>query len=311
MRFFKEICEFNNASFLPHLSHLPHFYQSLTSPSFVSSSPFLPESHIWIYAGLTEVVAIGIYARLIWTPLSLLDPWRAIIASLFAIAVYQTSWWRWGWNEQPWQRYATILPLLSILINPQTLSSFNLLVLAGFYAWVTNRQSNLRWTYLSLFFIDWVIWRVLQSQQVTELLAYAAVIGYFFLYIALVDPELRLPQKRNWRHYIRLLGSGIICLVALGFHQDVGLIPGIISLVAIVAGLGLQVRAFLMVGTVTFIFTVFYQLVYLGFRYPFSKWIMLIIAGIILISITANIVKRREPILDLFQDWIDQWREWE
>ncbi|MEQ8540758.1 MAG: hypothetical protein RIB93_25300 [Coleofasciculus sp. D1-CHI-01] len=281
------------------------------SPSFVSSSPFLPESHIWIYAGLTEVVAIGIYARLIWTPLSLLDPWRAIIASLFAIAVYQTSWWRWGWNEQPWQRYATILPLLSILINPQTLSSFNLLVLAGFYAWVTNRQSNLRWTYLSLFFIDWVIWRVLQSQQVTELLAYAAVIGYFFLYIAQVDPELRLPQKRNWRHYIRLLGSGIICLVALGFHQDVGLIPGIISLVAIVTGLGLQVRAFLMVGTVTFIFTVFYQLVYLGFRYPFSKWIMLIIAGIILISITANIVKRREPILDLFQDWIDQWREWE
>jgi hypothetical protein len=248
---------------------------------------------------------------LIWTPLSLFDPWRAIIVSLFAIAVYQTSWWRWGWNDQPWQRYATILPLLSILINPQTLSAFNLLVLAGFYAWVTNRQSNLRWTYLSLFFIDWAIWRVLQSQQVTEPLAYAAVIGYFFLYIAQVDPELRLPQKRNWRHYIRLLGSGIICWVALGFHQDVGLIPGIISLVAIVAGLGLQVRAFLMVGTVTFIFTVFYQLVYFGFRYPFSKWILLIIAGIIFISITANIVKGRELILDLVQDWIDQWREWE
>ncbi|MEQ8382009.1 MAG: hypothetical protein RH949_06525 [Coleofasciculus sp. A1-SPW-01] len=283
---------------------------SSSSPS-PSSSPFFPKSHIWIYAGLTEVVAIGIYARLIWTQLSLFDPWRAIIASLFAIAVYQTSWWRWGWNDQPWQRYATILPLLSILINPQTLSSFNLLVLAGFYSWVTNRQSNLRWTYLSLFFIDWAIWRVLQSQQVTEPLAYAAVIGYFFLYIAQIDPELRLPQKRNWRHYIRLLGSGIICLVALGFHQDVGLIPGIISLIAIVAGLGLQVRAFLMVGTVTFIFTVFYQLVYLGFRYPFSKWIMLIIAGIIFISITANIVKRREPILDLVQDWIDQWREWE
>ncbi|MEQ9000943.1 MAG: hypothetical protein RID53_31130 [Coleofasciculus sp. B1-GNL1-01] len=282
-----------------------------SSSPFLSSSPFFPESHIWIYAGLTEVVAIGIYARLIWTPLSLFDPWRAIIASLFAIAVYQTSWWRWGWNEQPWQRYATILPLLSILINPQTLSSFNLLVLAGFYAWVTNRQSNLRWTYLSLFFIDWAIWRVLQSQQVNEPLAYAAVIGYFFLYIAQIDPELRLPQKRNWRHYIRLLGSGIICWVALGFHQDVGLIPGIISLVAIGAGLGLQVRAFLMVGTITFIFTVFYQLVYFGFRYPFSKWIMLIIAGIIFISITANIVKQREPILDLFQDWIDQWREWE
>jgi hypothetical protein len=284
--------------------------RQFSSPS-PSSFPPLPESDIWIYAGLTEVVAIGIYARLMLTPLSLFDPWRSIIASLFAIAVYQTPWWRWGWDDQPWQRYATILPLLGVLINPQTLSSFNLLVLAGFYVWVTNRQSNLRWTYLSLFFIDWAIWRVLHSQQVTEPLTYAAVIGYLFLYIAQVDPELRLPPKRNWRHYLRLLGSGIICFVALGFHQDMGLIPGMISLVAIVAGLGLQIRAFLIVGTVTFIFTVLYQLVGFSFRYPFFKWIMLIIAGIIFISIVANIAKRREQILDLIQDWIEQWQEWE
>ncbi|MFP5269557.1 hypothetical protein [Coleofasciculus sp.] len=266
--------------------------------------------HFWIYAGLTEVVAIGIYGRLIWT-LSLLDPWRSIIASLFAIAVYQTPWWRWGWNGKPWQQYATILPLVSVLLNPQTLSSINLLVLACFYAWITNRQSNLRWTYVSLFFIDWAIWRVLQSQQVTEPLAYAAVIGYFFLYVAQVDPELRLPQKRNLRHYLRLLGSGIICLVALGFYQNIGLIPGIISLVAIFAGLGLQIRAFLIVGTVTFIFTVFYQLVGLSLSYPLSNWIIGIIAGIIFISIAANVAKGREPILDRVLDWIDQWQEWE
>jgi len=233
------------------------------------------------------------------------------MACLFAIALFQLPWRRWGWNDKPWQHYAIISPLLTVCLNYQTLSSINLLAVAGFYAWVANRQSNLRWTYLSLFFVDWAIWRVLVNQQITEPLWYAALIGGSCLYIAQIDPELKRPRKRQTRHYFRLLGSSIICLAAFFFHQETGLIPGIISLVAIFAGLGLRIRAFLMVGTATFVLTVFYQLVVLSFQYPFSKWVIGLIAGIIFISIAANFEQRREQILGIFQNWANQWREWE
>ncbi|MEQ9553801.1 MAG: hypothetical protein RIM23_29780 [Coleofasciculus sp. G3-WIS-01] len=268
-------------------------------------------ANLWIYAGLTEVAATGVYARLTWTQLSIFDPWRGVMACLFAIALFQLPWRRWGWNDKPWQHYAIISPLLTVCLNYQTLSSINLLAVAGFYAWVANRQSNLRWTYLSLFFVDWAIWRVLVDQQLTEPLWYAAIIGGSCLYIAQIDPELRLSRKRQTRHYLRLLGSSIICLAAFFFPQNTGLIPGIISLVAIFAGLGLRIRAFLMVGTATFVLTVFYQLVVLSFDYPFSKWVVGLIAGIIFISIAANFEQRREQILGIFQNWANQWREWE
>ncbi|MEQ8999634.1 MAG: DUF2157 domain-containing protein [Coleofasciculus sp. B1-GNL1-01] len=268
-------------------------------------------ANLWIYAGLTEVAATGVYARLTWTQLSIFDPWRGVMACLFAIALFQLPWRRWGWNDKPWQHYAIISPLLTVCLNYQNLSPINLLAVAGFYAWVANRQSNLRWTYLSLFFVDWAIWRVLVNQQITEPLWYAALIGGSCLYIAQIDPELRRPGKRQTRHYFRLLGSSIICLAALFFHRDIGLIPGIISLVAIFAGLGLRIRAFLIVGTATFVLTVFYQLVVLSFDYPFSKWVIGLIAGIIFISIAANFEQRREQILGIFQNWANQWREWE
>ncbi len=268
-------------------------------------------ANLWIYAGLTEVAATGIYARLTWTQLSIFDPWRGVMACLFAIALFQLPWRRWGWNDKPWQHYAIISPLLTVCLNYQTLSSINLLAVAGFYAWVAHRQSNLRWTYLSLFFIDWAIWRFLVDQQITEPLWYAALIGGSCLYIAQIDPELKRPRKRQTRHYLRLLGSSIICLAAFFFHQQTGLIPGIISLIVLFAGLGLRIRAFLMVGTATFVLTVFYQLVVLSFLYPFSKWVIGLIAGIIFISIAANFEQRREQILGIFQNWANQWREWE
>jgi len=264
---------------------------------------------IWIYAGLTEVVAIGIYGRLMWTGLSLFDPWRSIVACLFAIALYQIPWRRWGWTDQPWQRYASVLPLLSVLINPQTLSTPNLLTLAGFYFWVTYRQSNLRWTYLSLGFIDWAIWQILHNQTVAEPLAYAVGIGYFFLYVAQVDPEL--SQRRNWRHALRVLGLGIIGLIGLGFYQNMPLIPGLISLVAIVAGFRWQIRAFLLVGLMTMSGTIVYQLVIFRVNPLFFNWGMGLIAGLVLISIIVILVKQWEPMINWVQDWIVQWREWE
>jgi hypothetical protein len=59
------------------------------------------------------------------------------------------------------------------------------------------------------------------------------------------------------------LGTGIIASAALWFHHQTGILPGILSLVAIFAGLALRIRAFLYLGTFTFVANAFYQLVIL------------------------------------------------
>ncbi|NJM88683.1 MAG: hypothetical protein HC847_17445 [Hydrococcus sp. RU_2_2] len=80
---------------------------------------------------------------------------------------------------------------------------------------------------------------------------------------------------------------------------------------AIFLGLGLQIRAFLFVGTITFILTGFYQLVILSFERPLAKWIIGLIAGIIFIFIAANFERRREAIMRVIQNWIEKLTYWE
>ncbi|MCP2731630.1 DUF2157 domain-containing protein, partial [Limnofasciculus baicalensis] len=267
----------------------------------------------WVYLGLIEVAVTGIYTRLTWTQLGILDPWRVIVSCGFAIFLYQIPWWRGGWNIIPWQRYAIVSPLLTVLtiwLKGDVISDLNLFAIASFYGWIAKCQVNLRWTYFSLFFVDWAIARYFDRLELTDPLWNAMLIGLSILYIAQIDPELQIPAQRQTRHYLYLLGSGIICLVALLCHQDTGVIPAIISIIAIFAGLGVRVRAFLFVGTATFLLTTFYQLVVLSFRYPFSKWVIGLIVGILFISIAANFERRREQIISILQNWVAQLSRW-
>lgn len=112
-----------------------------------------------------------------------------------------------------------------------------------------------------------------------------------------------------------MLGSGIICGYAVVFYQNSylipGLIPGILSLVAIFAGLALRIRAFLYIGTATFLVTGFYHLVISILRYPFLKWVIGLLVGIILIFIAANFESRRQQLTSLLNNTNDEFREWE
>ncbi len=99
---------------------------------------------------------------------------------------------------------------------------------------------------------------------------------------------------------------GAICAIAL-FTQPWWL-SGIISLAGIFARLGLAVRAFLYIGTVTFLLNACNQLVILSGLYAFVKSAIRLIAGIILIAIAANFETRREQITPAvrtaqLQDW--------
>lgn len=268
------------------------------------------KSDWWVYVGLVEIAATTVYARLIWTQLSILDPWRAMLVCLVALTIYQMPWQSWGWRSTPWHRIALAMPAVTALLTVENISYFSLLVVAAFYARIAIGQRNIRWSYISLWFIDWGITKFLVENNYTNILLYASIISWSLLYVAQFDSYLITSAQRKKRHYLRIFATIIICLIALIFHQDTGIIPSIISFLLIFVGLGLKIRAFLFVGTITLIMTVFYQAFILVFKYSFLKWIIGLIAGIILISIAANFERRRVQIVTVFQNWFEQLENW-
>jgi len=276
------------------------------SPNSESNPAFL-----WVYVGIAEFAATWYYARSIWTNLNVLDDWIVVLFAAIAVLLYQLPWPRLGWAAAPWQNACIALPAIAVLLASANISTINLLGAAAFYAWVAYKQSNLRWSYLSLILLDWAIARWFDTYSLTDPLWFASLIGLSLLYIAQFDPILATPAKRLTRHHLRIAGSSIICVIALLYHQDTGLIPAAIALVMIFLGLGFRIRAFLYVGTVTFLLTAAYQLIVLIGRNSTYKWISGLIGGIVLIGIAANFERRREQIMSAMQTWVNQLEGWE
>ncbi|WP_017317533.1 hypothetical protein [Mastigocladopsis repens] len=271
-------------------------------------------AEIWVYLGLLEIAALRVYwiytAVGQWFAGPLL-PWRAPIASVVAYFLYILPWERWGWSKRPWQNAAYILPLIYLWESRGEIYPVGLLITAGFYAFVAKISEKFRFTYVSVALIDWALWSWFSGLHLTGDLWYVTPIGLSLLYVAQFDPRLKLPQMKTSRHWLRILGCGLICGWAIIFDQDAAFVPGIFSLVAIFAGLALRVRAFLYVGTATFFITSFYQLVIFSLRYPFFKWVVGLLVGILLISIAANFETRREQLNSLLRNTTEQLQEWE
>ncbi|AFZ36372.1 hypothetical protein Sta7437_2852 [Stanieria cyanosphaera PCC 7437] len=262
----------------------------------------------WVYVGLVEIAATIVYSRLIITKLSIFDPWRAIITCIIALAIYQIPWQNFGWRSTPWRRTALVIPALMALVTAENISYLSLLATAAFYLRIAYHQRNVRWSYLSLGLIDWGIIRYSWRNN-GEPIWFALVIGLSFLYIAQFDPQLQ--TRKQLRHYFRSFGSSLICIVALILYQKTGIIPSAIALVFILAGLGLRIRAFLYIGTITFILTIIYQLIILIFTYSFLKWIVGLITGIVAIAIAANFERKSTQITNKLQDYLAQLQQWQ
>jgi hypothetical protein len=94
-------------------------------------------------------------------------------------------------------------------------------------------------------------------------------------------------------------------------HLETGLIPGIISLIILLIGLAVKVRAFLYMGTITFLLNATYQLGILIFEYPLLKWMIGLAVGISLIWLAATFETRRQNVRALMENWLGQLNEWE
>jgi hypothetical protein len=269
---------------------------------------------IWVYLGFLEAFGMRLYwlstpvAHLLGGPLV---PWKSAIAAMFAYFLYFLPWENWGWSKRPWQLAAIIVPLIAIGETPNASHPVSVLIVAGFYIFLAIVNQQIQFTYISAVLIDWIFLRWFWHLQLGELLWYVIPLGLSLLYIAQVDPYLKQAEQKEARHFLRLLGSGVICLVALWSNQWSGLVTGAIAVLVIFAGLGLRVRAFLFVGTATFLVNAFYQLGILIFDYPISKWVIGLLAGIAFIWIAATFETRREQITVLLRNWMSELQNWD
>ncbi|WP_193197457.1 DUF2157 domain-containing protein [Nostoc sp. MG11] len=271
-------------------------------------------AEMWVYLGLLEVAGMRIYWRETAVGQFLtgpLIPWNGAIACVVAYFLYILPWENWGWSKRPWQQAAYIVPLIILWETRLRVYPISILIAAGFYIFLAILGKNIRFTYISAALINWALYRWFYNLNLIDALWYVTPIGLSLLYIAQIDPQLKLPEYKVARHSFRLLGSGVICGWAILFHQDTPLIPGIFSLIAIFAGLALRVRAFLYIGTATFLLTSVYQSVILSWRYPFMKWVVGLLVGIALISIAANFETRRAQLTALIRNAIDEFQSWE
>ena len=277
-------------------------------------NPARRNGEIWVYLGFLEAFGMRLYwlnlpiARLLSGPLG---PWKGAIASVFAYFLFILPWERWGWQKRPWTVAAIAIPLIAVAESPMGNSPLSLLIVAGYYVFLAILSQQIRFTYLSALLIDWVLYRWFWQLQLNDSLWYVTPIALSLLYMAQVDPNLKQPEEKSMRHFLRLLGSGAICVVALWSNQGSGLVTGIISLLVIFAGLGLRIRAYLYVGTATFLINALYQLGILIFDYPFSKWVVGLLVGIAFIWIAATFETRREQITALLRNWITELQNWE
>lgn len=281
------------------------------------------QEELWVYAGIT--VALGAIAYAIffafpnpWTIENLIQPYAAAIACIVAMILYFPPWEEWGWAERPWHNSAFALPLIFTFITSKTIAIPCLLVVGFFYIIYAKIREQIRITYITVLLWDWVILQNasphLYEFSSFQFLINVCMIGFSGLYFAQVEPNLRSPHAKTLRHGMRLLLGGAIGLVTFLYsfsNPTIALSTWGLSFAFIIIGLALRVRAYLFIGTLTFILLVITQAVILVTQYSFLMWALGIVAGIGFILIAANFEVRRDRILALFRNVAIELEAWE
>ncbi len=273
------------------------------------------EAEGWTYAGISEAtVAIGYALYLSVTDTTGLIAWAAALACVLAYALYVLPWQAWGWSLRPWRRAAGILPGAAVFLTAGGIALQSLLLTGAFYAWFAWASRQVRLSYLSVGLADWAILRFLQTRAWENPLWSALLVGGSLLYVAQIDPHLQGSNQRATRHLLRSLAAALMCLSALYQSQGdfgLGLLTIALSIGLILAGLAQRIRAFLYVGTVTFVFKVLQQLWVFISDYSLLLWAMGIVLGLMFIWIAASFEARRSQMTALVRNWVSDLDEWQ
>jgi hypothetical protein len=267
----------------------------------------------WVYVGVFEGLAVVLYLFVEVLPpgvRALWFPWCGAIATIAAVFMAIAPWQPWGWNPQPWHRSANVLPIATILLTAWIVHPGSLLVAAMGYGLFAHLRQQIRLSYLSILLANWAIALWVNELNLAQSMTYATLTGLSLLYIAQVDPLLQSDNQRQGRHWLRCIGTGIICLAALLIYRQTGLVPGVISLAIALVGISLRVRAYLYIGTLVFMLNATYQLLVFVTTFPLLKWGVGLLVGIGLIWIAATFETRRDQLQTLLRDWWSDLREW-
>ncbi|MCT7968356.1 DUF2157 domain-containing protein [Laspinema sp. D1] len=272
----------------------------------------------WVYISMAESAAVGFYV-FGYLPSSLQEmfiAWGGAIACVGAYFLDVFPWDRWGWPLRPWRLIARLLP--GLVITTTGLGFFgdinqvwavSALIVAAFYVYLSYFHRQIRLTYWSAILLNWVILRGLAEQFVTDPIVYVIPLAAGILYFAQVEPTLQPSDRKELRHGVRVLAIGSISFTSLITNH--WLVSGIVSLLIGVAGLSLRIRAFLYVGTVTFLLNAIYQLIILNALYPFLRWVIGLFVGIGCIWVAATVETRREQLVTLLQNWRIELESWD
>jgi hypothetical protein len=144
-------------------------------------------------------------------------------------------------------------------------------------------------------------------------------VGGSILYVAQIDPALQTQSAREQRHFLRSIATALVCCTALYQAEiDTGrtaVLTGIITLALSVglvfAGLLLRVRAYLYIGTVTFVLRILRWLWLFISYYSLLLWAVGIVLGLIFIWVAATFEARRNQVNAIVQYWSAELEQWE
>ncbi len=273
------------------------------------------QGEIWVYLGFVQAASIAIYAALtVPIPVYLnyfFYRWIGTVLALLSVVVYSLPWRQWGWSKRPWNLLAFCLPLIGVFSTINELNSLTLLVAAICYGILSKMGNRPRLFYLSLILINVAVYDWINELNKLAPILYSSLLCLSILLIIIIEPTCKGEEGKQIRHYLRLIATGILCTISLLFYTKTGIIPGTISLMLIAMGLSLRTRAFLFIGTITFMLNVFYQLVIVIFTYTLLKWIIGLLIGLTLIWIAASFENRRTQISSLINHCLREFEVWD
>ena len=272
---------------------------------------------LWTWIGLISILGCITYSRYLWFPdRTTLFVWGGLIACAISILFYYISWENLSWPSTPWRTVGLWLPLLTITITLSFVTTQTLLIVAAFYAWMAKQINRIRLSYLSIILLDFALLDYLSYRDWITVTTLSLTTGFSLLYFAEVEPALR-NNRRAQKHWVRTLASGLVGLCTLyqtEISESLLLFAAITCTLAILfifAGLILKVRAFLYVGTITFIVQVLRVLWLFISANSLLLWAVGIVLGLLFIWVAATFESRRSQLSTRLSTWTNALESWE
>jgi hypothetical protein len=143
------------------------------------------------------------------------------------------------------------------------------------------------------------------------------IVSLSILYITEVDPYFRSGSKRRQKHWIRVLASGLVGVTAL-YQTEVSesilvfaSVAVAIGILFIFVGLILKVRAFLYVGTATFVLQILRVLWLFISANSLLLWAVGIVLGLAFIWVAATFESRRSQVSSRLASWTSALKTWD